>query len=138
MVRPRHLLLAMTAAMTLLGSAHAAGEPVGNPDTMPTATEPVAEPFGVTLTCSARLPTAVAGCFLERRIATWGAFEIAVGVDMQASFSDAAQGHLAPYAVLSWFGETASAWVEVRLPELNGVPALGDSDYVRLGFSTRF
>ncbi|MFA5567620.1 MAG: hypothetical protein WC972_03130 [Trueperaceae bacterium] len=128
----RRLLLATILATTLIGSVAAAeGEPT---------TENVVEAapaFGVTLTCSARLPTAVVGCFAERPVLVVGAFELAIGVDAQVVFSDAARGHLAPYAVLAWYGETASAWVELRLPELNGLQPIGDPDFLRLGFSLR-
>lgn len=103
------------------------------------STESVVTPaaFGVTLTCSARLPTAVVGCFVERPVLVLGAFELAIGLDAQASFTHAAQGHLAPYAVLAWYGDTASAWLEIRLPEFQGLAPLGDPDYLRLGFSLR-
>lgn len=121
-------LLALILFVTLsLGSAQdAADEPVE-----------VVEPatFGVTLTCSARLPTAVVGCWVERPLLVLGSFEVAVGVDAQAALTNDYRGHLAPYAVLAFYGETASAWIELRLPELAGLRPLGDPDYLRLGFS---
>ena len=128
------LLLTTILAWMPLGSAQEAAspgsvaveQPVRNPDR-----------FGVTLTCSARLPTVVVGCFAERPVLVVGAFELAIGVDAQVAFSNAARGHLAPYAVLAWYGETASAWVELRLPELNGLQPIGDPDFLRLGFSLR-
>ena len=133
----RTLLLAILLAWMSLGSALAEGEP---PTTENVVEQPAGNPdrFGVALTCSARLPTAVVGCFLERPVLVLGAFEVAVGVDAQVAFSDAAQGHLAPYAVLAYYGDDLSAWVELRMPELNGLQPLGDPDYLRLGFTARF
>src|SRR5690606_8427440 len=128
----RRLLLITILAPLLLGSAHAEGD----------ATESVAPPaFSVlsntTLSCSARLPAAVVGCFVERPVLVLGPFEVALGVDAQAAFSDAHRGHLAPYAVLAWYADTWSAWAELRLPELAGLHPLGDPDFLRLGFSLR-
>lgn len=127
---PRRLLLGMTLAMMLLASGLAAADD-------PPATESVAAPFGVTLTCSARLPAIVLGCFVERPVLVLGAFELALGMDAQASFSGAAQGHLAPYAVAAYYADSWSAWLEVRLPALDGIPILGDPDYLRIGFTAR-
>ena len=130
---PRRLLLAITLALLLLGSAHAEGD----------ATENVAPPaFSVlsntTLACSARLPAAVIGCYVERPLLVLGDFELALGIDAQAALTDAYRGHLAPYAVLAYYGSALSAWVELRLPELAGLHPLGDPDYLRVGFSYRF
>lgn len=124
------LLLATILALTLLGSALAEGD----------ATENVVSPtFSVlsntTLTCSARLPAAVVGCWIERPLLVLGAFEVAIGVDAQAALTNAYRGHLAPYAVLAYYGEALSAWAEIRLPELDGLQPLGDPDWLRLGFS---
>lgn len=66
-----------------------------------------------------------------------GAFEVALGVDAQASLTGAAQGHLAPYLIAAWYATDWSAWAEVRLPELHGLHPLGDPDWLRLGFSLR-
>lgn len=127
---PRRLLLATIAALTLsasvLGAAEEPLEPTSNPGE-----------FGVMLTCSARLPAVVVGCFAERTVLVLGGFEVAVGVDAQVAFSDASTGHLAPYAVLAYYGPAWSAWAELRLPHLDGVPVLGDPDYLRFGFSMR-
>lgn len=129
---PRRPLLGTILALLLLGSAHAEGD----------ATESVAPAFSVlsntTLACSARLPTGVVGCYVERPLLVLGPVEVALGVDAQAAFSDAHRGHLAPYAVLAWYADTWSAWAELRLPELAGLHPLGDPDFLRLGFSLRF
>lgn len=137
MPRRLTLLLITTLALTSLGSALAEGEaePVGNPDTIELSGNPGT--FGVTLTCSARLPTAVVGCFAELPVLVLGAFEVAIGVDAQVAFTDAARGHLAPYAVISYYGDSWAAWTEIRLPELHGLQPLGDPDWLRLGFSVR-
>ena len=123
-------LLALILFVTLsLGSAQDAAEPpvevVGS------------QAFGVTVTCSARLPTGVVGCFIERPVLVLGAFEVALGVDAQASFTHAASGHLAPYLLTAWYSDSWSAWAEVRLPELDGLQPLGDPDWLRLGITLR-
>lgn len=121
-------LLALILFVTLsLGSAQdAADEPVE-----------VVEPatFGVTLTCSARLPTAVVGCFVERPVLVLGNLEVAVGVDAQVALSGSQGHHLAPYLLAAYYTASWSAWAEIRLPELNGLQPLGDPDWLRLGFS---
>lgn len=126
-------LLIMILALTLLGSA-AAEEG--------SATESVAPEFGVpflantTLTCSARLPSAVVGCFYERPITTLGPVELAVGVDAQAALRGALDAHVAAYIVAAVYLEGWSAWVEVFTPEL--VPPIGTPDWFRAGFTVRF
>lgn len=121
-------LLALIAVVTLsLGSAQdAADEPVE-------VVEPAA--FGVTLTCSARLPTGVVGCWVERPLLVLGNLEVAVGVDAQVTLSGGHNAHLAPYLLTAWHSSTWSAWAEIRLPELDGLQPLGDPDWLRLGFS---
>ena len=123
-------ILATILALALAGSALADGDA-----TESVVTEPPA--FGVTLTCSARLPTAVVGCFVEHSVLVLGNLEVAVGVDAQAALTDDYSGHLAPYVLLAVYQDTWSAWAEVRLPELHNVPVLGDPDYLRVGFSLR-
>lgn len=128
-------ILATILALALAGSALADGEPSGNPgELQPTSNS---GEFGVTLTCSARLPTGVVGCFVERSVLVLGALEVAVGVDAQAAFTGAARGHVAPYALVAWYSTAWSAWAEVRLPELDGLKPLGDPDWLRLGFSLK-
>jgi hypothetical protein len=59
-------------------------------------------------------------------------------VDAQAvltgSWDDA---HLAPYVILAAYLDTWSAWAEVRLPALSGVPVIGSPDWLRVGFTLR-
>ena len=137
----RLLLVGMTLAMMPLASAQddeAADQP---------------EPFGVTLTCSAAIPSVTLGCFAERPILTLGPLEVAIGVDAEVALNAPPEGqalvqlqgtppnvdgHLAPYIVGAWYAEGWSAWAELRLPSLSGVPAIGDADYLRVGFTTRF
>lgn len=128
MVRPRHLLLAMTAAMTLLGSALAEGNP---------ATEPVAGFLsGSSITCSTAWPSSTTGCWWEKRVLVLGAVELAVGVDAQAVLTGGLNdAHLAPYVILAAYLDAWSAWAELRLPELSGVPVLGSPDWLRVGMT---
>lgn len=130
---PRRPLLAITLALLLLGSAHAEGD----------ATENVAPAFSVlsntTLTCSARLPAAVIGCYVERPLLVLGSFEAAIAVDAAFAYGDPQGTYLAPMLSLAWYGETASVWVEVTLPaDALPVPHLGRGDWARIGFSYRW
>ncbi len=130
----RHLtlLLITTLAWISLGSAHADGEP---------ATDSVAAPSllaGSSITCSSAWPSGTLGCWLERPLLVVGDVELAVGVDAQAVLTGGLEdAHLAPYLIAAVYAEAWSAWLEVRLPELAGVPILGDSDWLRVGVSLR-
>ena len=67
-----------------------------------------------------------------------GDVELALGVDAQAVLSGGLNdAHLAPYLVVAAYLETWSAWLEVRLPDLGGIPVLGDSDWLRAGVTIR-
>lgn len=132
---PRRLLLAITLALLLSVSGAEGGSNNTENGSVPPAFSVLSN---TTVTCSARLPAAVVGCFVERPVLVLGDFELALGIDAQAALTDAYRGHLAPYAVLAYYGEALSAWVEVRLPELAGLHPLGDPDYLRIGFSYRF
>lgn len=132
---PRRQLLATLLATMLLASGLAGA-------TDPPTTENVAAPFSVlansSITCSTAWPSSTTGCWWEKRILTFGDFEVAVGVDAQAVLtSGLSDAHLAPYLIAAWYGEQASAWAELRLPELSGVPVLGSPDWLRVGFSLR-
>lgn len=122
----RRVLVALLLT-ALLGSGLAGAEGT---------TEDGAEPsqaFGVTVTCSARLPTAVVGCFLERDLFRLGPLSVTLGVDAQAALGSDGRGHLAPYALAAWYSGSWGAWVEVRIPDVESVPVLGDPDWLRLG-----
>lgn len=124
------LLLITTLGLTWLGSALAEGE---------AGTDSVASLLAdSSITCSTAWPSATVGCWWEQPIWVVGDVELALGVDAQAvlagSWDDA---HLAPYMIVAWYGATASAWLEVRLPDLGGIPVLGDSDWLRAGMTIR-
>lgn len=126
------LLLITLLALTSLGSAQdAANEPVGNPDTFNVLA-------GSSITCSTAWPSATVGCWWERPLLVLGAVEFAVGVDAQAVLTGGLHdAHLAPYLVAAAYLDTWSAWAELRLPELSGVPVLGSPDWLRVGFTLR-
>lgn len=133
MRRPLRLLLATLVATMLLGSATAEGEPT---------TEPVAGAFRVlantTISCSAAWPSTTVGCWIERPILVIGPLELAIALDAQVAFSSSPT-YLAPMLSLAWYGEAASVWLEVALPEgALGLPHLGRGDWARLGFSYRW
>lgn len=133
---PRRQLLATLLATMLLASGLAGA-------TDPPTTENVAAPFSVlansSITCSTAWPSSVTGCWWERPVLVLGAFEVAVGIDAQAALTGTLDdAHLAPYLIAAWYGEQASAWAELRLPELSGVPVLGSPDWLRVGFTLRF
>ncbi len=120
-------------ALLLLGSATAEGEAPADP----------APAFSVlantTISCSAAWPSTSVGCFWERPLLVLGAFEVALGIDAQAvlagSLDDA---HLAAYAVVAYYADTWSAWTELRLPQISGIPTIGSPDWLRAGFTLRF
>ena len=130
-MRRRLLLITIVALLLSVSGAEGAS-----------ATEDVAPSFSVlsnaTLSCSARLPATVVGCFIERPLLVlFNTVELAIGVDAQAALTNDYRGHLAPYIVAAFYGEALSAWIEVRLPELAGLHPLGDPDFIRAGFAYR-
>lgn len=135
-MRPRRLLATILATIAIASlAAAAAQEP----------TDPLPDPAwlaGSTISCSAGVPSWVAGCFLERPVLVLGPLEVALGVDVQGRLDQLLAGsvdgsHVAPYGVLAYYGETSSAWLELRLPHLPGVPVLGAAEWARVGFSVR-
>jgi len=129
-VRRLHLLLITFLATMSLASAQ---------DVDASPSPPFSVLAGSSITCSSTWPSAVVGCFWERPVLVLGALELALGVDAQATLSGSFDDmHLAPYLIAAWYGEQASAWAELRLPELSGVPVLGSPDWLRVGFTLRF
>ncbi len=126
--RPLLLLLVTILALTPLGSAQDAD---ANPS------PPFSVLAGSSITCSSTWPSAVVGCFWERPVLVLGALELAVGVDAEAVLGGQLDGHLAPYVVAAYYADTWSAWTEVRLPELGGIKPIGDSTWLRAGFTYR-
>lgn len=126
---PRLRRLTTTIAATIL-----AGVAVGQSPAEPEHEFSVLS--GVTVTCTAAAPSWSVGCFAERRVLTVGPLEVAVGVDartvLTGTLDDAS---LAPYGIVAVYLETSSYWLEVRLPQLAGVPVIGSSDWLRVGFS---
>ena len=131
MRRPLRPLLATLLVLMLLGSGTAEGE---------ARTE--APAFSVlanaTISCSAAWPSTTVGCWLERPILVVGPLELAISLDAQAVLTGAlADSHLAPYLIVAAYLESWSAWAEVRLPELSGIPVIGSPDWLRIGFTYR-
>lgn len=131
MRRPRPLLLAILLGTTLLGSATAEGE-------APTEAPAFSALANVTVSCSAAWPSTTVGCWLERPILVVGPLELAISLDAQVVIGGS-PAYLAPMLSLAWYGEAASVWLEVALPEgALGLPHLGRGDWARLGFSYRW
>jgi len=133
---PRRQLLATLLATMLLASGLAGA-------TDPPTTENVAAPFSVlansSITCSTAWPSSVTGCWWERPVLVLGDFEVALGIDAQAALTGTLDNaHLAPYAILAYYGQAWGAWAELRLPEIAGIPVLGTPDWLRLGLTYRF
>ncbi len=122
----RRLLLLLIATLATTATAN------DNAD----APEPFSVLTNTTLSCSAKAPSLTVGCFWERPVLVAGNLELAVGVDAQAVLTGG-DAHLAPYAIVSWFADTWSAWLEVVFPDL-GVPVIGAPDWLRVGFTMRF
>ena len=108
-------LLATLLAALLFGSATAGGN--------------------ATLSCSIA-SGGHAGCYVERAVLTLGAFEVSLGIDAQAAWSEARTSHLTGYLLAGWYQPTYSVWAEFAIP--NAVPVIGRPDAVRAGFSIRF
>lgn len=123
-------LLITLLATTLLGAALAEGDP---------ATEPIAGLLaGSSITCSTAWPSSVTGCWWEKRILTFGDFEVAIALDAAITLNTR-DWYTSPMLSLAWYGETASIWVEVALPpDAIPIPRLGRSDWARIGFSYRW
>lgn len=131
MFRRLTLLLATLVATMLLGSATAEGE-------APTEAPAFSVLANATVSCSAAWPSTTVGCWLERSVLVLGALELAVGVDAQAALRGGLEdAHLAPYLIAAAYLDSWSAWAEVRLPELSGIPVLGAPDWLRIGFTYR-
>lgn len=133
-MRPRRLLIAL-AALTQLASVNAEGDATSEP-------APFAVLANTTISCSTALPSWTTGCFVERPVLVLGPVEISIGVDAQGEIGrilelDFTGAHVAPYGTLAVYQDTWSAWAELRLPELAGVPVIGVSDWLRVGFSVR-
>ena len=126
--RPRLLFLVTTLALTRLGSAQDAD---ANPS------PPFSVLVGSSITCSSTWPGAVVGCFWERPVLVLGALELTIGVDAEVALGGQLDGYLAPYVVAAYYADTWSAWTEVRLPELGGIKPIGDSNWLRVGFTYR-
>lgn len=129
-------------ATTLLASGIAAAQEPIDPHPEPTPVEAPSPFAGVTVACSVAAPSLVTGCWVERPAFTLGAFEVAVGVDVQGDLGalfagESGASHIAPYAVLAWYGDASSVWVELRLPRLGNVPLIGAADALRVGFTHR-
>lgn len=97
------------------------------------------EPFSVlantTLSCSAKLPSGLVGCYWERPVLVLGGFEVAIGIDAQAALNGG-DTYVGGYGILAYYAPTWSAWAELHLPEL--APVIGNPDWFRVGFTYRF
>ncbi len=118
-MRPLVLLLT-TLALTWPGSALAADPP---------------ELAGYSVTCSVSLTGA--GCFIERPVLVLGHFEVAVGFDARAVWTDWERSYASPFLVTGWYAPRWAAWAEIAIPE-SRLPTLGKPDPIRLGFTVRF
>lgn len=131
MRRPLRPLLGTLVALMLLGSATAEGE-------APTEAPAFSVLANATVSCSAAWPSTTVGCWLEKPLIVLGGLELAIGVDAQAAFKGTwDDAHLAPYVIAAVYFDAWSVWMEARLPELSGIPVLGTSDTLRLGFTYR-
>ena len=119
------LLLAMILAGTLTGIALANES---NDDHE-------APPANVTLTCSVGT-SGSAVCFAERPIATFGAVELALGIDTRVILAGPGKGHVTGYLIIGVYERAWHAWLELAMPEI--VPPIGKNDFLRAGFSFRF
>jgi len=118
------------AATTLIVSGTAAAEDA--------EVEPFSASFlsGVVVSCSTKLPSLLTGCFVEKRVVSFGGFEASIALDLQAALRGQGETYLAPMISLAFYAATWSAWLEAALPANTvPIPAIGRSDSLRLGFS---
>lgn len=88
------------------------------------------------LTCTFALPP-YATCLWERTgWSLWG-LEGAYGVQVSLDFSEGEILALSPYTILAYYADDYAIWAELRLPD-NVVPVIGDTDFLRVGFSYRW
>lgn len=124
----RLLPLIVTLWMTLAGTATAEGD---DPEPFTTSWA-----SGAVVSCSTKLPSLLTGCFLEKRVLTFGGFEASLALDVQAALRGIGESYLAPMLSLAYYTSTWSAWLEVALPAgVIPIPAVGRSDAMRLGFT---
>lgn len=125
----RRILIGILAAM-LLGSALAqAGDEPG------AVLDPVALPTR-TLTCQVAAPAWAGLCYIETTIATLGPVEVLIGLEARAALSPDPNASVAGYLTLAWWEAWGGVWLDVRMPEI--IPPIGVSDWLRVGFTTRF
>jgi hypothetical protein len=97
------------------------------------------------LTCTGAIPTGSGVCFLEQPAASFLGFEVAYGLELGVQAGAVLRGEitaedvlsLAPYAILGSYQEGYAWWLELRMPQL-GIPLLGTTDFLRVGFSLRW
>ena len=117
-------LLITLLGLTLIGTALANESNDDQPDLA-----------NVTLTCSIGT-SGSAVCFAERPIATFGAIELALGIDTRIILAGPGTGHVTGYLIIGVYERTWNAWLELAMPEL--VPPIGKNDFLRAGFTFRF
>lgn len=123
----RRILIVILAVM-LLGSAVAqAGDGL--------APESTAAPTR-TLTCQVAAPAWAGLCTVETTVVTIGPFEVLIGIEARAAFAPDSTGSLAGYLTVAYWAGWGGAWLDIRMPEL--IPPIGVSDWLRIGFTTRF
>lgn len=88
------------------------------------------------VTCS--VTPSVGGCFYETTVFSVVFLEVAVGADAQAAWRVGRESHLAPYVIVTYYGEPWDVWLEVFAPKLGNVPVIGRPDWFRVGFTWRF
>lgn len=111
----RHLLAAITVLMMMWGG--------------------VASAAGNSLTCDITWPPSL-GCFYERTIFVLGPFEQSIGVQFEVDLDNEEVLKFSPYTIIAMYEENYAVWLELRTPKLG--PVIGETDFLRLGFSVRF
>ncbi len=91
------------------------------------------------VTCTAAPIAPRLACFYESPSLTLGALEFTTGAYLTADPSEQSVVSFAPYFTIADYQPTYAWWVELRMPKLNGVPAvLGITDPIRVGFTYRW
>ena len=91
------------------------------------------------VTCTAAPIAPRLSCFLESPSMTLGAFELTTGAYATIDPHEQSVVSFAPFLTIAEYQPTWAWWLELRLPKVDGVPAVfGITDPVRLGFTVRW
>ena len=91
------------------------------------------------ITCTAAPLAPRLNCYYESPSMTLGALELTTGAYATIDPHEQSVVSFAPYLTIAEYEESFAWWVELRMPKLNGVPAVfGITDPIRVGLTYRW